>query len=211
MGSFKDLTGLRFGRLIVLARGENATNTYGKPIARWICACDCGAETLVRGSKLSGGITTSCGCFHREQLSKQVTTHGKRHTRAYQSWAHAKNRCTNPSNAKYPLYGARGINMCDRWLNSFEAFYDDMGDPPPGHTLDRFPDRDGPYEPGNCRWATPSQQANNLRTTHFFEWRGETKTLTEWAQKFGVTRDLIKLRLRKGHEFGAICEALSMR
>jgi hypothetical protein len=132
-----------------------------------------------------------------------------RNTKAYRAWSHAKSRCYNPKVKGFHNWGGRGIKMCDRWLNSFEAFYEDMGEPPPGYTIDRFPNQDGNYEPGNCRWATPLEQSNNLRTTNFYEWNGMRKTLTEWAFHFGVTRDLIKLRLRRGKEFSEICKDLS--
>jgi len=84
-------------------------------------------------------------------------------TPAHRSWTNMKQRCTNPKNRKYHLYGARGITVCERWMNSFETFLADMGDRPEGKTLDRFPNNDGNYEPGNCRWATPSEQTANSR------------------------------------------------
>ena len=86
----------------------------------------------------------------------------REHRRAYQAWFHARDRCTNPDHSGWAGYGGRGITMCERWLGSFAAFLEDMGDPPAGLTLDRV-DNDGNYEPGNCKWSTRSEQQSNKR------------------------------------------------
>ena len=163
MGTLLDLTGSRFGRLAVLAR----TGTKrGRPM--WLCMCDCGKFPEVSGENLRGGITTSCGCYHAERLStvsKAVNTkHGMSKSKTYSIWANMKDRCHNPNNHAFDLYGGRGIQVCDRWRESFQAFVDDMGEQPPGLTLDRI-DVNGNYEPGNCRWTTWHVQANNKRTS----------------------------------------------
>lgn len=206
MGSFIDLSGRRFGRLLVQRRGESGRNTYGRPITKWVCKCDCGKESLVITNKLLSGRTTSCGCFHKERLSVQATTHGKRRTRAYSSWTHMKDRCLNPANPKFHLWGGRGITVCDEWRDSFEAFHGHLGDCPPGMTLDRIDNSRG-YEPGNVRWATPAQQSNNTRQVKKIAYRGEEKTMTEWAHVFGCSRDAIKLRLRRGQSIEHIAAA----
>jgi hypothetical protein len=117
-----------------------------------------------------------------------------------------KNRCYNTQDKKFYLWGGRGITVCDAWKNDFMAFYNYMGDPPPNTSLDRIDNNQG-YEPGNVRWATPSEQANNLRTTKTINLLGVSKTITEWASEFRCSRDAIKLRLRRGQTIEHIAKA----
>ena len=163
MGSLIDLTGQRFGRLIVLGRGPNTNQ--GKP--RWNCQCDCGNITTPAGSSLQQRLTVSCGCFHLEETTKRLATHGEGSSEAmspeYGSWHAMRGRCLVKSHQAYERYGRRGITICERWLNSFENFLADMGrKPSASHSIDRI-DVDGNYDPSNCRWATPTQQTRNRR------------------------------------------------
>lgn len=153
-----ELSGERFGRLLVVKRADN----IGRKAA-WVCACDCGNTSTVRAEHLSQGRVVSCGCYRDAKLSKVATTHGRSRTRIYRIWRNMKNRCEWDKWPEWHLYGGRGITVCRSWSESFEAFFADMGDCPPSHSIDRI-DGDRGYEPGNCRWATPTEQARNTRT-----------------------------------------------
>ena len=150
-----DLTGLTFERLVVLGRAK----LDGR--SAWDCACSCGGHCRARGSDLVRGHIRSCGCLRREALLGNNRTHGGSQTRAYESWRRAVARCADPFGKDWKNYGGRGIKVCDRWLR-FESFLADMGERPPGTSIDRI-DNDGNYEPGNCRWATAKEQRANQR------------------------------------------------
>lgn len=127
--------------------------------------------------------------------------HGHSYSPEYRAWQTMRLRCTEPKNSAYHAYGGRGIRVCARWLNSVEAFIADMGPKPsPKHELDRYPDNDGNYEPGNCRWATRSENDRNRRSNRLVECRGETLTLVAWAERGGVRAETIAERLDRGWE-----------
>lgn len=156
-----DLTGQRFGRLIVIERAENK-----KGKAAWKCKCDCGSELIVSANNLRMNNTISCGCYCREQTSKACKTHGLSQSRIYHTWLHVKDRCLNPSNNVFRHYGGRGITICQEWKDNFQAFYNYVSKLPhfgeKGYSIDRI-NNDGNYEPGNVRWATQSEQNKNRR------------------------------------------------
>lgn len=189
-----DLVGLRFGRLIVAAREPNRPGTSD---AIWLCHCDCGKSNIVRASHLKSGDVGSCGCLVRERVSAAKTTHGMDRTKTYYAWSSIKQRCRNPLNAGYSAYGGRGVDVCDRWHDSFEAFLDDMGVAPIGSSIDRI-DNDRGYEPGNCHWATAQQQGSNKRNNVLITALGETHTLSEWVVITGIAKSTIHSRLSLG-------------
>jgi len=168
----RNLIGQRFGRLLVLELAPGRTSTGG---VIWLCLCDCGKKVTVRAQSLPSGHTVSCGCQLREKAAQHIRTvrstngrtchgharHGKQ-SRTYRSWKGAKNRCFNVNESAWIDWGGRGISMCERWRISFPAFLADMGECPPGMSLDRI-NNDGNYEPSNCRWATNHEQRLNQR------------------------------------------------
>lgn len=194
-----DLTGQRFGRLLVLECCGRSND--GQKVYR--CKCDCGSEKEIRSGNLRNGTSKSCGCLSAEMTSKRnketSTIHGGCGTRLYRIWIDMRQRCTWGKAINWHLYGGRGIKVCEEWQNDFSAFKewaenngysDDL-------QLDRI-DNDGNYEPSNCKWSTRSEQGNNRRTCVYITIDGETKTLTEWCNINGVSRRAAYCRIRAG-------------
>jgi hypothetical protein len=152
------LTGLKFGRLTVVGVSEKRDG--GKLM--WDCLCDCGKPASVRGTHLTQGKTESCGCLRAEKFLFRCITHGMSKTRPYRIWRDMINRCHYEGYPERHLYGGRGIVVCEKWRASFVSFIEDMGVPESNLSIDRI-DVDGNYEPGNCRWATATAQAQNRR------------------------------------------------
>ena len=194
MGTFSDLTGERFGRLVVIERV--GTDRNKKPL--WKCRCDCGNTTIVTPQPLKEGRIKSCGCLHQERMNAGNIKHGKRYSRLYKIWVGISQRTNNEKNPSYKHYGGRGICVCDEWLNDFQAFYDwsvtnGYND---NLTLDRI-DNDGNYEPSNCRWATQKEQMNNTRVNRLITLDGETHTVKEWSEITGIPSNVIHARIHK--------------
>lgn len=195
MKTITDITGNVYGRLTVVSFA-GYTDTK-KPIPQWHCECECGSTATVAGIRLRNGVTKSCGCLRVETAKRRSTKHGMKGTRAYEIWQGMKNRTTNPNNSHYQSYGGRGIKVCDEWLNSFETFLADMGEPPEGMSIDRI-DNDGDYSKGNCQWATSHEQSRNRSDNVYLTANGETKIISDWAAGIGCTVNAIKKRLDRG-------------
>jgi hypothetical protein len=191
MPVLKDIAGQRFGRLVVLERHDLVSEV------RWRCQCDCGGQTIARGSQLRSGKTQSCGCRKNERLGALHRKHGLFRLRAYRAWQMARHRCHNPNNVAFADYGGRGIAMCEQWREDFPAFLAAMGDCPPGLTLDRIDPNRG-YEPGNCRWATTIEQTLTRRNTRLVEWGGESTTIGAVARLVGIPRTTLYGLVGKG-------------
>lgn len=201
----KDFTpvGAVFSRLTVIGEPFRSEKN-----GRWhvSCRCSCGNEKDIPCLNLQAGDSRSCGCIARENAAARMRArkkHGHRWNQdqttspTYKSWRSARERCLNPKAPNYGEYGGRGIQFCERW-SEFSNFLADMGDRPSGTTLDRYPDVDGHYEPGNCRWATPKEQAANRRNSVWIEVDGAMTTTAEVARQMGVSAQVLLKRLRSG-------------
>lgn len=189
-----DHAGIRYGRLVATSKAENSRS--GR--IRWNCTCDCGNSVVVQTNALVSGNTRSCGCIHDEVRKTARKTHGMRKTSLYNIWNGIKIRCTNKNSAAYKDYGGRGITVCDRWLNSFENFFADMGDRPSAqHSIDRI-NNDLGYSPDNCRWATKGEQSRNTRKNIFLEHDGLLLCVSDWSSMYGICDDTIIHRIRNG-------------
>lgn len=188
--NFKDLTGQRFGRLIVISYfGHTGHETS------WLCKCDCGTEKPIRRGDLYSGRVLSCGCLNAENRLRRNTTHGMRYSPEHATWSHMVDRCRNPRNKNYADYGGRNITVCQRWIESFANFYADMKDRPSKfHTLDRIDNERG-YSPDNCRWATRLAQSNNTRRNLYITHDNETHSLADWARITGIPYDTLYARI----------------
>ena len=195
MAKAVDLTGQRFGRLLVLERTEN----MGRQTA-WLCKCDCGNQKAVPYWNLVSGQTISCGCYAKEVSAKNAKcTHKQSYSRLYTIWIGMKQRCYYEKHKHFKNYGGRGITVCDEWKDDFQAFHD--WSISHGYednlTIDRI-DVNGNYEPSNCKWASTKVQGNNKRTNHTLELNGEIHTVSEWSKITGIPNSTIHNRLKAG-------------
>jgi hypothetical protein len=186
----RSLIGQRFGRLTVQKRAPNSA--CGRTM--WVCRCGCGQEKIVDGAQLISGKTRSCGCLRKEIAKERATRHGKVLTQAYVSYKNAKSRCTNPNNPEFDNYGGRGIRFL---YTSFEQFYTELGECPPGLTIGRI-DGDDHYRPGNCQWETRQEQANKTRRNRRVAAFRQTKNLIQWARLFWIDDTTLAARLDSG-------------
>jgi hypothetical protein len=189
-----DISGERYGKLLALQRIEGAKGS------RWIFKCECGRETSALLSNVRGGSVRSCGCAgSRSTIGLRSVRHGHsvgfKKSKTATAWRNAKTRCFNPKHEKYAAYGERGITMCKEWADDFRVFLHDMGECPSGLTLERI-DVDGNYEPGNCRWATPTEQSFNKRESITVS----SMPLKSYAAAVGVSYKRLHYRIAKHGE-----------
>lgn len=186
----KDLTGLKFGRLTVIGKGKSYRSPKGSVISMWWCQCECGSEPiLLRRDSLTTGNTQSCGCLHKENM----VIHNGTGTRLYQTWRNMINRCYREDADSYHLYGARGIGVCEKWKNDFNAFrawayengYDD------NLTIERN-DNSKDYSPENCRWATTKEQSRNTSRNHILDYNGYSYPICTWADKMNMKQATVR-------------------
>lgn len=193
-----DLTGKKFGKLIAVSRSENTNQNR----AQWLCRCECGGEKIAQAAYLNKGTTRSCGCLADEQrktaAQSQCTPYSRTNMyRERKTWENMIARCYDKTRHDFKWYGGRGISVCEKWRNSFEAFVVDMGMRPASMTLDRR-ESSTDYSPGNCRWATATEQANNRRSNHCITIDGRTLTIAEWARHSGIGERVIATRIARG-------------
>lgn len=192
-------SGSRVGRLLVLDVSGRSKN--GSKI--WSCICDCGNLVEVISSTLNSGLKQSCGCLYDEVKGKQAITHGKSSSSTYSSWLAMRQRCYYKLHDYYEIYGGRGITVCNNWKNSFENFLKDMGEKPPGMSLDRI-DTNGDYYKENCRWANASLQGFNTNK-HSNNSSGRTGVsfhgvTNKWQASIGVNNETLYLGIFETYE-----------
>lgn len=192
MSKVIELTGRTFGRLTVIGRAPHEPRfrkAYG-----WLCRCECGNTISTIGQSLQHGNTRSCGCLRAELSSARRTTHGRAGSAEHRVWVSLRRRCYDRRDKSYARYGGRGIAVCSEWREDFAAFLRDMGPRPAGASIDRI-DNSGPYAPWNCRWTTPTVQANNRRSSRVIEHAGVRKTLQGWIDATGLPLSTLRYRL----------------
>lgn len=200
MGKHIDITGNRYGRLLVIQR--IGTDKHGN--ATYLCLCDCGNMTIANVHQLKIGSKKSCGCLNDEircgfGARKVRLRHGESKTSLHKIWDGIKTRCYNKNNRAYKWYGAKGIHMCDEWKNSYENFsqWAKENGYSPGLTIERI-DNNCDYCPSNCIWIPLREQGINKSTTKYIEYKGIVKTISDWARCSGINPGTFRDRLRRG-------------
>lgn len=189
-----NISGETYGRLTAICKAKSESRH-----TKWLFKCACGVEKSIDLDAVRRGAISSCGCLKKEATAARSITHGhsigRKESRELKSYNHAKSRCYNQNDQKYPQYGARGIKMCERWLNDAAAFIADMGECPPRHTIDRI-DPNGDYEPTNCRWATTHQQARTRTDNVIVTSDGVQMILKDYADIVGVNYKSLHAKIK---------------
>lgn len=197
-----DLTGEKYNSLSVIEQADTRILPSGQHKTMWKCMCDCGNITVVASYALRSGGIKSCKKCGKMKSANSRKTHGKSYTRLHNIWSGMKARCYNKNHDYYKNYGGRGVTVCEEWRDNFQAFYDWAVSN--GYstelTIDRI-NNDGNYEPSNCRWSTKKEQANNTRKNKRITFNGKTQTLSQWADEYGLSQDLLGERLLRGVSF----------
>lgn len=194
MGELENLTGKRFGRLTVVGLSNSRIVESGV-LHYWLCKCDCGKTKSILNKTLKAGAAKSCGCLRRELAASKKTTHGKSYTKEYFCYMNMLRRCYDKKDKRYANYGGRGITVCERWIQSFENFYSDMGDAPSHkHSIDRV-DVNGVYSKENCRWATIEEQAINKRSSLGLKLNGLPVSARKYCAENGISYNTFRYRL----------------
>lgn len=182
---FVDRAGLRYGRLTAIKRVDGDDKN-----SKWLCRCECGKYKAVYACHLQSGSVKSCGCGPKGRPKEY---HGLANSRVYRIWKQMHQRCKNPKAEGYENYGGRGIKVCLEW-DSFDTFFDDMGHPPTGTTIDRK-DVNGPYADFNCKWSTWTEQHRNRRDNNLITAFGKIQCLTAWAEEYKIPVSTLKNRI----------------
>lgn len=202
-GNTLNIKGKKFGRLIPIELVKRNMKYV------WKCECECGNITYVPSTRLVHGGTKSCGCYAKERQRKSKTTHGMSHTKEHNTWVGIKKRCYNMNCRAYIDYGMRGIRVCDRWLNSFENFLNDMGAcPSPDYSIERI-DVNGNYEPDNCIWLLSELQSKNTRHNRWLSYNGEAKIMSDWATEIGWSSIKLYFKLKE-KQFDVIMSGIDL-
>jgi hypothetical protein len=206
----QNMIGKKFTNLTILSEAEAHITKGGHKRRAVICQCDCGKIIKSQISPIISKSVKSCGCYSaklaKERMLYENKTHGMVKSPEYNSWRSMKKRCYLKAHKSYKYYGGRGIIVCDRWLNSFENFLQDMGIRPEGnYSLDRI-DNNGDYCPENCRWATLLEQGRNQRTNVNVTYQGETKCIAEWAEVTGMPYGKLHYRITVGKDINKCFE-----
>lgn len=190
----RDLSGLRFGKLVAI-NVDHIKKCKGGSRVYWKCKCDCGNYKIVRNDCLTSGNTRSCGCMNT--VDKQKPDSNRKH-KLYRVYWSMKQRCFDEKSNHYDRYGGRGITMCEEWKNSYDEFYtwSIKNGYSEGLTIDRI-NNDGNYEPDNCRWITQAEQLNNISRNRNYEYNGKIQNISQWAREIGISVDTLYARLVK--------------
>lgn len=204
MGKKLDWSGKVQGSLTIVR--DIGKDSYGSRL--WECLCVCGVTVNKTSGGLANGVKSCSPACGVTASNIARTKHGQakdsRRSKVYNAWVSMVQRCTNPNTTHYARYGGRGITVCQEWVDSFEAFYKDVGEPPtPQHTLDRIDNEKG-YEPGNVRWATRKEQSNNISSNVWVEYEGKRMTWAQWAEYLGIGYNCLMTRKKKGQSIEQI-------